>query len=150
MAQSPLLSVIIPCRNERRYIANCIRALLDGAYTEIEILVVDGMSEDGTTEVIRVLAGKDSRVRIIANPSRVTPTALNIGLRAAKGEYCAILGAHSVPGADWAEQSVRVLQQYSAVAGVGGVLETVGDSTTGKVIAAVMRSQFGVGNAKFR
>jgi succinoglycan biosynthesis protein ExoA len=146
----PLVSIIIPCRNESKYIGRCVRALLSGTYANIEVIVADGMSEDGTRELLSAFSQDDPRVRWISNDARVTPAALNIGIRAARGGLCAILGAHSLPAVDWVEKNVAALDAHPEAAAAGGVLETTGDNFIGRAIAAVMSSPFGVGNSRFR
>jgi len=146
----PLVSVIIPCRGERSYISRCLRALLNGTVKEIEVIVVDGISEDGTYEIVAAIGREDDRVRLLRNPARVTPVALNMGIQAARGRHLAILGAHSEPAPDWIERNLQALGRNPEAAAVGGVLETVGDTLIGRVIATVLSSPFGVGNARFR
>ncbi len=146
----PLVSVIIPCRNERNFVAQCVRALLDGTEPNIEVLVADGQSDDGSREILETIAATDDRLILIANPARSTPVALNAGVMRAKGEYVSILGAHSEPAPDWIERNLDALSRNPSAVGVGGVLETVGSSFLGGAVAAVLRSPFGVGNARFR
>jgi len=146
----PTVSVVIPCRNERGYICGCIEALLHGNMPTFEIIAVDGCSTDGTAQAISLLAERDSRVRLLNNPGLTTPAALNLGISKAQGEFIAILGAHSQPATDWLQRNLMALEQNPHAVGVGGVLDTIGDSRTGRVGAAVLRSRFGVGNARFR
>ncbi len=145
-----LVSVVIACRNESRYIERTLRALLEGTTLGIEVIVVDGASSDGSREIVRSLADADARMVLLDNPARITPVAFNIGVRAARGEYISILGAHAYPAPDWIERSLSALASHPEAIAVGGVLETVGDTPIGRVIAAVMSSRFGVGNARFR
>lgn len=147
---SPRVSIVIACRNEARYIGNAVHALLSGTIHNIEVLVVDGRSTDGTGTELAKLAACDSRIRIIDNPEQTTPVAFNRGIRESRGEFVAVCGAHSVPAPDWVEQNLAALAEHPEAVGVGGVLETVGESGVGRVIAAVMSSRFGVGNARFR
>src|SRR5271167_693251 len=78
------LSIIIPCRNEREFIGKCLDSLLvnDFPKEELEILIVDGMSEDGTREIVIEYADRYPFIRLLDNPRRVTPCALNIGIAA--------------------------------------------------------------------
>ena len=147
---SPLVSIVIPCRNEKEYVGRCLNALVSGTVQAIEVIVVDGLSEDGTTEIVSAFAQEDGRVKLLLNPSRVTPVALNLGIRAASAPSVAILGAHSEPTRDWAEKSLTALAEHPQAAAVGGVLETVGEGFWGKAVAAALSSPFGVGNARFR
>jgi len=94
----PTVSVIVPCRNERGHIEDCIRSILSQEYPkgEIEFIVVDGMSEDGTRDILARLKAEDSRLKVLDNPRGITPCARNIGIREACGEYVAIVDAHTV------------------------------------------------------
>ncbi len=144
------VSIVIACRNERSFISETLRALLNGSVREIEVIVVDGLSTDGTREELSYLQQRDSRLVVLDNEARITPVAFNLGIRAAQGEYIAICGAHSLPSRDWVEQNLQSLEAHPDAAAVGGVLETVAVTPMGRVIAAVMSSRFGVGNNRFR
>lgn len=146
----PRVSVIIACRNERPYIRDAVTALLNGSEPDVEVLIVDGRSTDGTRAVLAELAASDARVMVLDNPARITPIAFNIGIQHATGEYIAICGAHAVPAPDWVERSLAALEEHPEAVATGGVLETVAGTGIGAVIAAVMSSRFGVGNARFR
>ena len=145
-----LVSVVIPCLNESQHIKSTVLSLLRGTLQQVEVLVVDGGSTDGTLECLSALSASDSRLSVLHNPLRITPVSLNIGIQAARGEYIAILGAHSEPSPDWVEMNRQVLQQVPEAVAVGGLLETVSDTGMGQVIAAVLSSPFGVGNSRFR
>jgi len=86
--RSALVSIVIPCRNEREFIGKCLDSVLNNDFPkeELEILVVDGMSEDGTREIVTEYARRFPFIRLIDNPHRVTPYALNIGIAASRGE----------------------------------------------------------------
>ncbi len=144
------VSVVIPCLNESHHIERTVRSLLDGTVPQVEVLVVDGGSSDGTVEVLHQLSVEDPRLVLLHNPRRITPISLNIGIQAARGEYIAILGAHSEPAPDWVERNLQALADVRHAVAVGGVLETISETGIGRVIAAVLSSPFGVGNSRFR
>jgi GT2 family glycosyltransferase len=152
--QSCFLSVVIPCRNE----VDTIRACLDAVTTavrqlEAEIIVADGMSTDGTREVLALLSMemKDTDVRVLDNPSGVTPVGLNVGIRAALGEYVAVISAHSLVSPRYFTSLLRVLRANPAVGCAGGVLVTSSQLQGFEAVAAaVLSSPFGVGDSKFR
>ncbi len=148
--QDFLVSVVIPCLNESQHIESTVLSLLNGTMQQVEVVVVDGGSIDGTTERLSALSASDSRLVVLHNPRRITPISLNIGIQAARGEYIAILGAHSEPAADWVEKNLQALEAVPGAVAVGGVLETVSETGMGRVIAAVLSSPFGVGNSRFR
>jgi hypothetical protein len=87
----PTVSVVIPVYDRVRYIGRAIGSVLAGDYRDFEILVVDGGSTDGTLDVADELARGGAPIRVLHNPARVVATALNVGLRAARGKYVAQL-----------------------------------------------------------
>lgn len=90
------VSVLIPVLDEERFIRDTVAAMRAQIYPgEVELIFVDGGSTDRTREILEELAGDDRRIRVLANPARRTPQGLNIGLRAARGEYVARMDAHS-------------------------------------------------------
>ncbi|MGE5725690.1 MAG: glycosyltransferase family 2 protein [Acidobacteriota bacterium] len=149
----PLVSVIIPCRNEVRFIASCLQSVLDNGFPldRLEILVLDGMSDDGTRELVRNYAAQHSFIRLVDNPDRVTPYALNLGIRLAKGDIIMRLDAHTVCARDYITHCVGVLLNYGAD-DVGGTLRiTPRDNTiAGRSIVKALTQKFGVGNLKYR
>ena len=145
-----LVSVVIPCLNESHHIECTVRSLLDGTVQQVEVVVVDGGSNDGTLELLGALSAEDSRLVVLHNPRRITPISLNIGIQAARGKHIAILGAHSEPAPDWVEANLPALHAVPEAVAVGGVLETISETGMGRVIAAVLSSPFGVGNSRFR
>jgi len=147
----PTISVICPIRNEEKYIQECLEALIDQTYPsrDIEILVVDGMSDDKTREIVNDLSKKDPRIRLIDNPERLVPFALNYGIENAKGKYILRMDGHAKAQKDYIEQCVAALDRNVAEC-VGGPIITIDVTDTGKAISAAMSSVFGVGNSRFR
>ena len=88
----PSVSVILPVRNEPHTIRSCLDAVLhqDYARSLMEIIVVDGLSEDGTREIVESMAATDSRIRLFSSPLRRTPFSMKIGLAAATGAVAGI------------------------------------------------------------
>ncbi|MCC6591567.1 MAG: glycosyltransferase family 2 protein [Bryobacterales bacterium] len=149
-AKRPKISVAIPCRNEEKHIARCVDSFLQGTVREIEVIVVDSASQDRSVAVLEQIAERDSRLRIVSNPGRITPRAFNLGIQAARGQYVCIYGGHSIPANDWAEKNLAAIEAHPEAAAVGGVLDTVSDTFVGKAVAAVQSCLFGVGNVRFR
>ena len=87
MSTQPSVSIVVPCRNEERYIVECLDSILacDYPHDRLEVLVVDGMSDDGTRATLTDYATRHPEVRVLDNPRRITPVALNIAIRAASG-----------------------------------------------------------------
>lgn len=147
----PLITVVIPTLDEATFIETCLSSLLDqrGVPGEIEVLVVDGGSTDGTVERVRALEERDSRVRLIDNPDRIQTAAFNLGMREARGEYIAFVGAHATYDRGYLASCLEVLRRTEAT-NVGAVQTPVGRSSTGRAIAWAMSSRWGVGGASFR
>ena len=155
MENHPFVSVILPIRNEADRIETVLNAVIDQTYPSdrMEILVVDGMSDDGTREVVKTLianrAAAEPAIQLIDNPAKIVPTAMNLGIREAKGEVIVRIDGHAVVGKDYVEQNVDGLFANDADC-VGGIVESLGDTYMGKAIAIAMSSRFGVGGATFR
>lgn len=147
----PFVSVIVPMRNERRYIERCLRSVADQDYPRdrFEVIVVDGRSTDGSRELAESMREELPNLRLLENRGRHTARGLNIGLAFARGEVIARVDAHAAVAPDYLRRSVAALRERGADV-VGGPLETVGDSPVGETVALAISSPFGVGNAVFR
>lgn len=151
MDNLPLVSVIMPVRNEASYIERSLGAILAQDYPadRLEILVIDGMSDDGTREFVREKQAGHPCLRLIDNPQGIVPPALNIGIRQARGEIVVRVDGHCEIAADYVRRCVEHLLAGDADA-VGGPIETVGESEEAQSIALAMSSWFGVGGSAFR
>jgi succinoglycan biosynthesis protein ExoA len=145
--RTPTVSVLMPVRNEERSVAGAIRSVLGQTLQDLEVLVIDGQSDDATTAVVDELAAQDPRIRLLHNPNRTIPHALNIGLSAARAPYVARVDAHATVSVDYLERGITVLKADPAVASIGGRRIGVGEGPTGRSIAAALSSPFGVGNS---
>ena len=148
MPAEPLVSVIVPVRNEERTGARCLGALLAQDYPapRTEILIVDGRSDDRTREIVR----RHPHVRLLDNPRRHAAPALNVGTAAARGEIVARVDGHAIVPPDFLSRCVAALARRPDVECVSGALVTIGRTRTGEAIAAAMSSPAGVGTARFR
>jgi len=153
MTSGPQVSVIIPCRNEVKYLGPCLDSLLISDYPkeQLEVLIVDGMSDDGTRAIAQRYVERHARIRLLDNVQRITPTALNIGIRAARGDIIVRLDAHVLYPSDYIIRSVTALEE-SGADNVGGVIITLAgdDTAVARGIATVLAHPFGVGNSHFR
>lgn len=147
-----LISVVIPCRNEKKFIQKTINSILTqkDINKNFEIIVVDGQSEDGTREILNELQLLDKRITILDNPQKITPVALNIGIKKAKGDFIFILGAHAKIDEDYISSCLKIFDEHPEVSCAGGPIISKGNSSLGKSIALAMSSPVGVGNAKHR
>lgn len=115
----------------------------------MEVIVADGMSTDGTRDVISAIRARDPRVALIDNLGKIVPTGLNAALACARGTVIVRVDGHCIIAADYVRRCVEHLLK-DGVDGVGGPLKTIGRGTTAQSIAAAMGSTFGVGGAAFR
>ncbi len=149
----PLVSIVIPCRNEERFIGRCLDSLMESDYPmdRIEIIVVDGMSTDGTRQVLDRYAGICPALTVLENPGGQTPVGLNIGIRRAQGACVVILSSHASIDRSYLSKAVSAVSNCIADC-VGGIMTTIpgGESWTSRSIALALSCVFGVGNAHFR
>jgi len=149
------VSVIIPCRNEENSIRECLCALAscNGVGTDflLELLVIDGLSDDRTREIVQQVQYEGLPVKLIDNPNKITPFALNIGLHEAIGEYVMIASAHSSFEPNYISTLLDAIFKLNAD-GVGGYMQTIVRNITRKSMAIkeVMSCPWGVGNSSFR
>ena len=146
----PFLSIIVPCRNERQQISECIQGLLamDPPKGGFEILVADGQSSDGTREVLEQLARQDERLRIVSNPGLITPCGLNAAIRHARGDVLVRADAHTDYAPDYLLRCLEVLAANGAD-NVGGPARTMATGYRQRAIAAAYHSSYAVGGARF-
>lgn len=150
---SPFISVIVPCRNEGRFIGACIRSILANDYprNRFELLVVDGMSTDETRSVLSDLCSREPNIVVLDNPRLITSTALNIGIRECRGELVAWMSAHNEYQSDYLALCAKAHAEFDAD-NVGGIIVTRprNSGIVGRAIANVLTHPFGVGPSHFR
>ena len=149
----PLVSVIVPCRNEKDWIGRCLASIVENTFPKdrLEVIVVDGMSDDGTRSIVESFAAKYPFVRLVDNPRRITPTALNLGIAASRGDIIMRMDAHYKYGSDYISSLAGWLAR-SGADNVGGVLvmEPAGPTALSPAIAVGVCHPFGIGNAYYR
>lgn len=149
----PRISVVIPVRNEEKYIEQCINSILEQTYPKdkMQLIFVDGMSEDDTRKIIeKYVNAYPQLIRLIDNPEKIVPIAMNLGIEQADGEYLVRLDAHSDYQKDYLQRCIATIQEISDADNVGGLAITKGNGKTGEAYAQVLSSKFGVGNSGFR
>lgn len=148
-----MLSVICPIYNEESRIEACILSILAQDYPkeDMEVLFVDGQSSDRTREIIAKYMQDYAFIRLLDNPKRIAPSALNIGIRASSGDIIMRLDAHAKYPDNYFSLLVNKLKQTGAD-NVGGVCRTLPakDTAICRAIANAMSSPFGMGNSHFR
>ena len=144
------VSVVIPCRNEKDHIETCVRSILtqESPPGGLEILVADGMSDDGTRDILKSLSEEDHRLCLIDNPGRIVSTGLNVAIRAARGKIIIRMDAHTEYASDYVRQCVAVLKETGAD-NVGGPTRTKHAGYLQSAICAAYHSPFAVGAARF-
>jgi succinoglycan biosynthesis protein ExoA len=151
MVNLPLVSVIMPVRDEAAYIARSLGAVFTQDYPaeRMEILVVDGMSTDGTREYVIAAQMARANLRLIDNPRHIVPPGLNLGIAQARGDIIVRVDGHCEIAPDYVRHCVEHLLAGDIEA-VGGPIETVGETDEAQAIALAMSSWFGVGGSAFR
>lgn len=146
------ISVIIPCRNEKVFIRQALDSLLSQTLPidDYEIIVVDGLSDDGTTDILNEYCKNNLNVRLIHNEKKITPSAMNIGIKNSIGEIIVICGAHSFYSSDFLSSGIQLMAIYPEYGCVGGPIVSEGNNNFSKATAIAMSSVIGVGNAKHR
>lgn len=147
-----MISVVIPCLNESRYIDSTLQSLLEQVDPgeDWEVIIADGRSDDGTRERLDFWQQEQAQFRWVDNPKRTTPQALNAGIAASQGETIVILGAHAQVDPDFLLRNAELLRAHPESGCVGGVVEQVHGSDRSRQIGAAMSTLFGVGDARFR
>jgi len=148
----PFVSIIMPIKNEERYIERSLGAVLAQDYPVdlLEVLIVDGNSSDHTRDLVSKLATTSKfPISMLDNPTGIVPKALNIGLCHAKGDIIIRVDGHCEIQKDYAQTCVDQLLRKN-VDCVGGSIETIGETYMAKTIAIAMSTSLGVGNVAFR
>jgi glycosyltransferase involved in cell wall biosynthesis len=151
----PKVTVIVPCFNEHRTIGLLLESILNQTFPldDIEVVIADGMSTDGTRAILDEFSRdhSDLNLRVVDNPDRIIPAALNRAIDAAQGEVIIRLDAHSIPNPDYIERCMHVLENTGA-ANVGGVwmIRPSHGSWMARAIAVAAAHPLGAGDARYR
>lgn len=149
----PTVSVLLPIRNEENFIRDALLSIFNQSYSKdlIEVIVVDGMSNDLTRKIIEDLLMEypDRKLKILDNVRRIVPTGLNLAIREAIGEIIVRVDGHCEIAQEYIENCVDILLNQN-VDGVGGPIDTIGETILSESIAYAMSSKFGVGGSFFR
>lgn len=149
----PVVTVVVPCRNEERHIAQCLESILANDYPKdrMEILIVDGMSEDRTREIVTRYAQRFPWIRLVDNPQKHIPAAMNLGIQNARGETIIKMDAHSTYQSNHISLCVGYQEKYRAE-NVGGFcrISPGADTAMAKAIVLALGHRFGSGNANVK
>ncbi len=147
-----LVSVIVPCRNEREHIKAFCCAVLAQQHAvgwALQVLIADGRSDDGTRDLLQSLCMSDSRIQLVDNPPRIVSSGLNRAIDAAHGEVIVRMDVHTAYSADYVAQCLLALAETGATC-VGGPWRPVGEGWPQAAIALAFQSRFGSGGAASR
>lgn len=145
------VSIVIPCRNEKKYISQCLDSFINQEYPKdlYEILVCDGFSDDGTRDIVKEYSSKYKNIKLLDNEGISAPKGMNLGIKYSKADAVIIFGAHAYADKNFIKNNVEALKNPK-VGCSGGPIKTISENEIGKAIALAMSSPFGVGNALFR
>ncbi|MEW6684769.1 MAG: glycosyltransferase family 2 protein [Candidatus Edwardsbacteria bacterium] len=146
------VSIILPIRNEAKHIEACINSIFaqDFSKDQYEILAVDGVSDDGTREILENLKIKYQSLKIIDNPMKIVTAGLNLGIKNAKGDIIVRMDAHAKYGDDYLKSCLEVLTK-SGAANVGGHMRALpaNNSAISEAIMLAHYIPFGLGGGRF-
>ncbi len=148
--QTAAVTIIMPIRNEAAFIERSLGAALSQDYPAdlMEVLVVDGMSDDGTRDIVTRMLADFPNARLLENPKRIVPTAMNMGIAQASGHVIVRVDGHTIVAPDYVSRCVETLEQSDADC-VGGPMLAVGNTPFGEAVALATSHPFGVGGARF-
>lgn len=151
MNNIPLVSIVIPARNEGKYIEQCLQHIFAQDYKKdrIEIIIVDGQSNDETKEIVKKYSKNIPGIRLMENKKRIVPVAMNIGIKAAQGDFIIRIDARCYIATDYVSKCVHYLETTGAW-NVGGRQQPVDEGTIlSKLTMLATTSPFGIGGSKF-
>jgi len=145
-----LVSVIVPCRNEARHIEAFLNSVVrqERGNFDIEVLVADGLSDDGTREILIEQTARHRAIRMIDNPEKIVSTALNRAIQAAQGEIVVRMDVHTEYASDYIKECVVLLRESQAAC-VGGPALTRAEGFFARANAAAYHSRFSCGGPRF-
>lgn len=148
--ENVIVSVIIPVRNEEKYISKCMESVINQNFCKknMELILIDGDSKDKTLEIIEKFIQKYEFIKVYKNYKKTVQYALNIGIKNSRGKYIVRLDAHSEYADDYIQKCVDYLEKTDAD-NVGGPMVAKGTDKVQKVVAAAYHSVFALGGGKF-
>ncbi len=150
---SSLVSIVCTTLNEEKLIKKTLDSFLSQELysMECEILVIDGMSEDNTRNIVKAYSEKFSNIKLVDNPERKNPYGRNKGVKEAKGDYIALLGAHTVYNSDYIKVCIEEMERTGSAGVSGKVITSIeNDSAEAQLCELVLSSKFGVSGESFR
>ena len=149
-----IISILIVLRNAKDNIVNCIQSIesqFQEGNQEWELIIVDGMSDDGSKDVAtQYLKNKPYSWLVVDNPKKILASGWNIGIKAAKGKYVLRPDVHATLHQGYIQNGLTLLAEQPNVTAVGGALQTKASGFWGEIIAQALSSKIGVGGSPFR
>tara|TARA_Y100001980_G_C14535714_1_gene312332 strand:+ start:330 stop:1367 length:1038 start_codon:yes stop_codon:yes gene_type:complete len=144
------VSIILPIRNEERFISKTLQSIIEQKFKgELEIIISDGLSNDGTLDIIKKFQKKYRYIKLIRNNAKIVPVGFNKALSFAKGDIIIRVDGHSTLETDFINNSIKMLNKKNASC-VGGPTKHFSNTFIGKNISIAQCSYFGAGGASFR
>ncbi|WP_288175137.1 glycosyltransferase family 2 protein [Sporofaciens musculi] len=153
MEKQPFISALIVTRNEKEYIEKSLVSLITQTYPKdrYEILIIDGMSDDGTREIVQRIRAQyqdNMQIQMLDNPKYLLASGWNIGIKRSQGDYVVRIDAHAEVSSEFLQKSMDTILAFNDAVCVGGKLIT--KSNDNDIVSLVLSSPFGVGNSSFR
>jgi glycosyltransferase involved in cell wall biosynthesis len=146
------ISIIVPCRNEINYIKNFLDSIKDQDFSDdlVEVIIVDGMSDDGTYEYL--MTSSFINLVVLQNPAKYVSNAMNLGIRVAKGQFIVRMDVHSIFPKNYLSTLINHSLKHPQIGNVGVPCKTLPSSKSpqSRAIALALSSPLGVGNSDFR
>ena len=144
------VSIVVACRNEIRCIRRFLDSLLAQDMTGIpwEAIIADGMSDDGTCDVLEQYSARHSKIRVVTNPGRIVSSGLNAAIRRARGHFIIRMDAHSWYAQNYCRLCMETLERTGADY-AGGPVQAQGVGAQARAVAAAYQSRFSTGGARF-
>ncbi len=151
MGGLPTVTIAMPCLDEARHIAPCLRSVLEQDYPPdlLEVVVADGGSRDGTREAVASIAAGDPRIALVDNPGRIQAAGMNEAIRRARGDVIVRMDVHCSYARDYVRRCVEVLERTGAD-NVGGAQRARAETPFQRALCAALDSPLGVGGARYR
>ncbi len=149
MTEWPGVSVVMPVLNEERHLRAAVQRVLEQDYPgELEVILSVGPSKDRTHEIAAALAAADARIRVVENPLAKTPSALNLGVAAARHDIIVRVDGHGELTDGYIARAVELLSETGA-ANVGGVMDARGTTPFEQAVATAYTTRLGLGGSSF-
>jgi glycosyltransferase involved in cell wall biosynthesis len=148
----PFVTVVMVVRNEAPFMARALELVLAQDYPRdrMEIIVADGLSDDGTRDVLAGYQAKHPFIQVVDNPGRIVASGLNVAIDRAQGELIVRIDGHGQVATDFVSQVVKLMDEHPEAWCAGGPIVHAGTNLFGEAVAVAMSHPLGVGLATHR